>query len=320
MTTYYTQSWEQNLLSLAGQASSFVSQSRTQWDVAPELLESAYDYCRSITSIHSRSFYLSSSLLPKPKRRAARALYAFCRVSDDIVDRHDDNTDPLAELSTWQQRVMSPTPLEDDLVAIAWTDARTVYNIPITYAEQLIDGVARDLTQTRYGSFADLASYCYGVASTVGLMSMHITGYTSEEAIPYAIKLGVALQLTNILRDIGEDWRSGRVYLPQDELAEFGLTEDDLDIGKVTPAWRDFMRFQIDRNRRLYAEALPGVSMLDTNGRFAIAASAELYRGILVDIEDHDYDVFSRRSSVSTVGKLRKLPGIWLRSRNGYQS
>lgn len=314
----YMQSWEQNLLSLAGEAASAASHRRTEWAVAPELLESAYDYCRSITSHHSKSFYLSSSLLPKSKRRAARALYAFCRVSDDIVDRHDGSIDPLEELSTWRSRVMSPSPNEDDLVAIAWTNARAEYEIPSTFAEQLIEGVARDLTQTRYDSFADLASYCYGVASTVGLMSMHITGYTSEEAIPYAIKLGVALQLTNILRDIGEDWRAGRVYLPQSELADFGLTEDDLDVGEITPAWREFMQFQIDRNRQLYAEALPGVSMLDTDGRFAIAASAELYRGILVDIEQHDYDVFSRRSSVSAVGKLRRLPGIWLRSRRGY--
>lgn len=319
MTTY-TKSWEQNLLSLASEASSsLTSLNGISLDVAPELLAGAYEYCASITSFHSKSFYLSSSLLPAPKRRAARALYAFCRVSDDIVDRHDDTVDPLTELSTWRQRVLSPTPPDEDLVAIAWTDARLHYKIPLTYAEQLIDGVARDLTQTRYDSFADLASYCYGVASTVGLMSMYITGYSNEEAVPYAIKLGVALQLTNILRDVGEDWRSGRVYLPQSELADFGLTEEAIDLGESTQPWRDFMRFQIERNRRLYEEALPGVSMLDTNGRFAIAASAELYRHILTDIEEHDYNVFSRRSSVSTFGKLRRLPGIWWRSRRGYR-
>jgi len=318
MTTY-TQNWEHNLLLLASEASSsLTSRDKVKLDVEPRLLEEAYEYCSALTSLHSRSFYLSSSLLPIAKRQAARALYAFCRVSDDIVDRQDENIDPLDELDIWRSRVLSSSPNEEDLVAIAWTDARSNYHIPHAYAEQLIDGVARDLTQTRYDSFADLASYCYGVASTVGLMSMHITGYASEEAVPYAIKLGVALQLTNILRDVGEDWRLGRVYLPQNELRDFDLSEDVIGTGEITSQWREFMRFQIERNRRLYMEALPGVAMLSKNGRFAIAASAELYRCILADIEAHDYNVFSRRSSVSTMGKLSKLPGIWWRSQGGY--
>jgi phytoene synthase len=185
----------------------------------------------------------------------------------------------------------------------------------VRYAEQLIAGVARDVTVHRYGSFEDLAAYCYGVASTVGLMAMHIIGYAGKDAIPYAVKLGVALQLTNILRDVGEDWRSGRLYLPQDELAAYALAEDDIAAGVVDGRWRAFMRFQIDRTRKLYAEALPGIGLLDPDGRFAIGAAAGLYRGILDDIEAHDYDVFSRRAHVSTAGKLAKLPGIWWRSK-----
>src|SRR5690606_9100966 len=135
-------------------------------------------------------------------------------------------------------------------------------------------------------------------------------------AVPYAIKLGVALQMTNILRDIAEDLRNGRVYLPQDELAAFGLTEGDLHRGRVTNAWRAFMRFQIERTHKLYDEAWPGVGMLNASGRMAIAAAADLYRGILDDIEAHDYDVFTRRAHVSTLSKLSKLPGIWWRSRH----
>jgi phytoene synthase len=200
-------------------------------------------------------------------------------------------------------------------VALAWADARARYGIPVGYAEQLIDGVARDLTFKRYRTFDELAAYSYGVASTVGLMAMHIIGYGGEQALPYAVKLGVALQVTNILRDVAEDYRAGRVYLPAEELEHFDLTDADLQRGRVDQRWRAFMRFQIERNRRLYAEALPGIAALQSEGRFAIAAAAELYRAILTDIEANDYDVFSRRAHISTKGKVARLPKIWWRSR-----
>ena len=160
-----------------------------------------------------------------------------------------------------------------------------------------------------------MAAYSYGVASTVGLMSMHIIGYSDSDAVLYAIKLGVALQLTNILRDVSEDWRRGRLYLPLEELAAHGLSEADVEAGQVDDRWRAFMRFQIARNRDLYAEALPGIAFLNREGRLAVAAAAELYRAILNDIEAHDYDVFSRRAYVNAWNKLRRAPGIWWRSR-----
>ena len=144
---------------------------------------------------------------------------------------------------------------------------------------------------------------------------MHIIGFAGPEAIPYAIKLGVALQLTNILRDVAEDLRNDRIYLPIEELDAFGIHDTDLQAGQVTEAWRAFMRFQVQRNRQLYAEAWPGIAMLNADGRFAIAAAADLYRGILDDIEAHDYDVFSRRAHVTTWGKLVRLPGIWWQAR-----
>jgi phytoene synthase len=153
------------------------------------------------------------------------------------------------------------------------------------------------------------------VAATVGLMSMHIIGFASSGAIPYAIRLGVALQLTNILRDVAEDWRAGRLYLPAEELAAYGLTEADVAAAQVDGRWRAFMRFQIARNRRLYAEATPGIGLLNPDGRLAVAAAATLYRAILDDIEAHDYDVFSRRAHVSAWGKLRQLPALWWHSR-----
>ncbi len=304
--------WERTLLDLAYEAL-HLEQPTNEATFDQELLSNAYAYCESLTAINSLSFHLASRLLPADQRHAARALYAFCRVSDDIVDRSPD--DQRARLELWRRHATSAHPPTDDLVAVAWADARLRFNIPLRYAEQLIDGVARDLHQTRYETFEDLASYCYGVASTVGLMSMHITGFTGIEAIPSAVKLGVALQLTNILRDVGEDWRSGRVYLPKEELQQFGLDEQDLAVGVVTDRWRRFMRFQIERNRRLYDESMSGIALLDREGRFAIGAAAELYRGILDAIEAHDYDVFNHRAYVGKWTKLRMLPGIWWRSR-----
>lgn len=279
-----------------------------------QALAAAYARCEEITRAHSRTFFMASGLLPPAKRRAARALYAFCRISDDLIDRAGENG--LAQLEEWQRCALAASPC-DDPVALAWTHTRIVYDIPVRYAEQLIAGVARDVVAKRYAVFADLAAYCYGVASTVGLMAMHIIGYAGREAIPYAVKLGIALQLTNILRDVGEDWQAGRLYLPQDELADHGLTEADIARGRVDDRWRTFMRFQIARARRLYAEAMPGIALLDASGRFAIAAAAELYRAILDDIEKHDYNVFNRRAHVSTVEKLARLPGIWWRVATG---
>lgn len=279
-------------------------------------LPEAYLHCEQITRTNSRTFYLASGLLPEGKREAVRALYAFCRVTDNIVDTGNAATKG-AELSDWAARVSLAHPPADDLVAVAWAHARARYHIPAGYARQLIDGVARDLVQNRYQTFSELAEYAYGVASTVGLMAMHIIGFQGEDALPYAVKLGVALQVTNVLRDIGEDWRAGRLYLPAEELAEFGLTEADIAAGRVDDRWRRFMQFQIARNRQLYAESMPGIALLNRDGRFAIAAAASLYEAILTKIERNDYDVFSQRASVSTLGKVRRLPGIWRRARRG---
>lgn len=284
-----------------------------------EHLEQAYRHCTHITRQHSRTFFLASRLLPGEQRQAARALYAFCRVSDDLVDNEEG--DRLHRLLQWRQESLASHPPIYNLVALAWADTRARFNIPRQYAEQLLDGVATDLKKNRYKTFAELTQYCYGVASTVGLMTMHIVGYTGDEALPYAIKLGVALQLTNILRDIQEDWENGRLYLPQDELAQFGLTEEDIANGRNDERWHAFMDFQIQRARRLYDEALPGIQRLGKNGRFAIGAAAELYKAILADIEEHNYDVFSRRAHTSGREKLSMLPGIWWRSCvTGYQA
>ncbi len=317
MATMTPEVWESALLPLAYEAEHQDADESPQPVRDTALLDRAYAYCASLTSRHSRTFSLASGLLQPEKRRAMRGLYAFCRVSDDLVDSGDQ--DAQGALEAWRRTVLAPTPPVDDLVAVAWANTRERYHIPPRYAEQLLDGVGRDLSQERYRTFEELAAYAYGVASTVGLMSMHIIGFASEQAIPYAIALGVALQLTNILRDIGEDWRAGRLYLPLDELEMCGLCEADLEKGRVDERWRAFLRCQIERNRHLYDEANPGIALLDPDGRFAVAAASGLYRAILDDIEAHDYDVFGRRAHVSAWGKARRLPAIWWRSREGWR-
>lgn len=306
------ETWEQSLLRLAHAPMENWTREIIPVPAAEAQLDRAYAYCAEITREHSHTFYIASALLPGEQRRAIRALYAFCRVSDDLIDR--PNGRAIERFQAWRRRSLMADPPQDDLVATAWAHARARFQIPQQYAQQLLDGVAADLQVSRYQTFDALASYCYGAASTVGLMSMHVIGYHSREAIPYAVKLGVALQLTNILRDVGEDWRNGRLYLPLDELAAFDLDEEAIAAHYRGYRWHAFMRFQIARARRLYAEAMPGIAMLNRRGRFAVAAAAELYEGILADIEAHDYDVFTRRAYVSNRRKVAQLPGIWWRA------
>lgn len=312
----YQPKWEQALIDLAHEAYSPVTQTDlpNYERLEEQRLTHAYQVCGDITSKYSRSFYLATTLLPKEKRTAVRALYAFCRVADNIVDEGVGNAEVV--LKEWRHHSLSNKPLPDDPVALAWTDTRLRYSIPNRYAEQLIEGLELDIKQQRYETFEELSVYCYGVASTVGLMSMHIIGFHQKQAIPFAIKLGVALQMTNILRDIAEDWRVQRNYLPLQELAAYGLSERDLDGPHDYDKWREFMRFQIDRNRRLYAEAQPGIAMLNSDGRMAVSAAANLYAGILDDIEAHDYNVFSRRAHMSDWKKVRKLYGIYRQVRS----
>jgi phytoene synthase len=307
--------WEHRLLTWANEALASPAIDHVI-EAETGILDSAYDYCKEITSAYSRTFYVASRLLPREKQRAAQALYAFCRSTDDLVDELQETELAESRLANWRARLSAPHPSAHDPVPLAWADAQARYRIPRGYADQLISGVARDLVQKRYNSFDELTEYCYGVASTVGLMSMYIVGFDSQEALPYAVKLGIALQLTNILRDVGADWRNGRLYLPQDELATFGLTEADIAAGRVDDRWRAFMRFQIARVEQLYDEAIPGIGYLDADGRFAIGAAAGLYRAILRDIEAHDYDVFHRRAHVGLFGKLSRLPQIWWNSRS----
>lgn len=304
--------WENQLLALAGNIPHPQTRPFFSYWAGDASLRTAYKQAEGITARHSKSFYYASGLLPEEKRSAVRALYAFCRTVDDIVDGSADYEREV-RLDYWRAVVETASFEEDDLVAAAWADTLSRYHIPRHYALQLIDGVARDLFQIRYQTFEELATYCYGVASTVGLMSMYIVGFRDSSAVPYAIKLGVALQMTNILRDVGEDYRSGRLYLPRDELAFYGIHESDVAEARITDNWRQFMQFQIDRTRLLYAESWAGVKMLEREGQLAIGAASVFYQGILDEIEKNDYDVFTRRASLSTLAKASRIPAVWLK-------
>ena len=305
--------WEHRLIDMAGQIAHPSTRPVYSYWAGDAAIEKAYELCARIAAHHSKSFSMASGLLPEEKRSAVRALYAFCRTVDDIVDE-GTLIGRDVELDYWRgmvKGVIHPRP--DDLVGQAWTDTRNRYHIPTQYAIQLIDGVSRDLGQVSYQTFDDLTTYCYGVASTVGLMSMYIVGFKTGEAAPYAIKLGVALQMTNILRDVGEDCRNGRIYLPQEELDAFGISKADLVSARVNDRWRAFMKFQISRTRQLYAEASEGIKFLERDGQISIGAASDFYQGILDAIETNDYDVFSKRASLGFLDKIKRIPRLWLK-------
>lgn len=271
-------------------------------------LAEAYRICQKLTRHHSKSFFFSTQLLPADKRRAIRALYAFCRSTDDTVDVATG--DPARALATWVVQARAAEAPPQDPVLQAWFDTRLRYNLSALLIDELLAGVAMDLAITRYTSFADLWLYCYRVASVVGLLSMEIMG-SAPGAVPYAIKLGVALQMTNILRDVGEDAQRGRVYLPQEDLERFGLSTDDILARTYDQRFCTLMQFEIERTRRLYAESWPGIALLPADSRLAVGAAARVYEGILDKITANRYDVFSKRAHLKFREKIGRLPQIW---------
>jgi phytoene synthase len=287
---------------------------------APEKLW-AYRRCAEIIKHHSKSFYFSARLLPPAKRAGILALYAFCRLSDDLVDEAGMEGNSMearlragSELDRWAHRCSGGTDREHPVVQ-AWLDTRVRFGIPRQLPDELLAGIRMDLTLDRYDTWDDLWVYCYRVASTVGLMSMYITGTESMEAVPYAVQLGVALQLTNILRDVGEDARAGRIYLPAEDMARFGYTQDMLMSGVINRNFVRLMEFEMKRAHTLYDSAWRGIAMLPADSRPAIAAAATVYRGILDKIVKLNYDVFNNRAHLSMSEKARSLPKVWWQAR-----
>ncbi len=298
--------WERELLALARGDGTALPAGRAG---ASAVEAGDFARCDAITREHSRTFYVATRLLPGAKRRAIRALYAFCRVADDIVDEPGDDRE--GRLRAWGAAGTGEAGADGDPVLRAWAATRDAYAIPTHLPAQLVDALAGDLRHRGFDDFPALARYCYGVAATVGLMSMRIIGSRGDPAL-YAIRLGVAMQLTNVLRDVAEDWENGRVYLPRDEMGRFGVTDEHLAKGVVDERWRAFMKFQVARARALYAGARPGVGLLDGDGRLAVTAALELYSRILDDIERREYDVFRGRASVPGWRRAALLPlAVW---------
>ena len=286
-------------------------------------LEEAYEACRRETAEWAKTFYLGTLLMPPAKRRAIWAIYVWCRRTDELMDSPEAQTRPTAELAerldAWEQRTreLFAGTVRDGLDR-AMVDTIERYPQPLQPYLDMIEGMRMDLTTTRYANFEQLELYCYRVAGTVGLMTQEVMGvdraYTSApwsdvpDTSEAAVALGIANQLTNILRDVGEDRGRGRIYLPLDELARFGVSEDQLMAGVVDDNWRALMAFQLQRAREWFARSEAGVRWLAPDARWPVWASLRLYRGILDVIEQHGYDVFNRRAYVPTAGKMLDLP------------
>lgn len=275
--------------------------------------ESAFASAEQVIRHHSKTFYFATELLPAQQRRAIRALYAFCRGTDDLVDAANATRQQLED---WRAANRLSAAEQGIPLLAAWAHVREEYQVDRRYEEELIDGVGTDLGPVSMQTWSELEQYCYLVASTVGLLSIPVIGIakgaTFEQAAPYAIQLGIALQLTNILRDVGEDLDRGRIYLPAEDLDRFGLTHADIRAQIVDDRFRALMRFEIQRARDLYQAALPGILLLDRRSRAAVGAAALLYRAILDEIETLDYQVFLIRAHTSAWRKLSMLPGILL--------
>lgn len=290
-------------------------------------IEDAYELCRQVTAKYSKTFYMGTLLMAPAKRRAIWAIYLWCRRTDELVDGPQAQFTNEKTLDRWESQlesVFAGCPVDDEDVALV--DTLEKFPLDIQPFRDMIAGQRMDLHRNRYETFQELELYCYRVAGTVGLMSTTVMGVDTEQftapwhpqesidPTPQAVALGIANQLTNILRDVGEDARRGRIYLPLEDLAQFHYTEADLMAGVVDDRWRALMAFEIDRARHYYAEAEAGISLLSPDARWPVWAALDLYRQILDVIEENGYDVFSRRAYVPSLRKLMTLPGALLKA------
>ena len=266
-----------------------------------------------ITKSSNTSFYYSFSLLPRQKREAIHAVYAFCRYTDDIVDEGTDEHSKVIRLRRWRMelgralRGTSSYPLLNQLSATA-----RKFNIPVDHFYDLIRGMEMDLMKTRYETFEDLRHYCYLVASTVGLMCRQIFGYRNDSTRDYAVNLGIALQLTNILRDIKEDARRGRIYIPAEDLRRFGYSEEDLLACRYTPEFVNLMRFECDRASAYFDMARAALGNEDKRFFFAARIMWSIYAHTLERIKRSNYNVFERRISIGGLMKVLITFRYWL--------
>lgn len=304
-------------------------------------LGKAYKYCESVTKLHAKSFYFAAKFLPKHKQKAVFPIYAFCRHVDDEVDEIAEKNEIAATLAVekWQQKleeVYQGREFEDkrqkakgkinekgqrakdegqNLVFLAWKDLLKTYKIPQNLPLELIRGVLMDTHTKRYETFDELNVYCYRVASTVGLMSSEIIGYSDKKALQYAEAMGVGMQLTNILRDVKEDAAMDRIYLPQEDLRRFGVSEKQIFAGEMNENFARMMKFQIKRARDFYQKGECGIPFLEEDSRFTVLLASRIYSGILSEIQRQNFNVFIKRAHTSRGQKILSIPKIWYEAR-----
>ncbi|HLN32389.1 MAG TPA: phytoene/squalene synthase family protein [Gemmataceae bacterium] len=280
------------------------------------LLARSYSFCERLARREAGNFYHAFRVLPVAQRRSMCALYSFLRVTDDLIDGLEMPSVKRAALSAWRREF-------DEALAghyqhplhAAFHDTMRAHAIPREYIDAVLDGVEMDLEQTSYATFAELYEYCYRVASAVGLACIHIWGFAEPSAKVYAESAGVALQITNILRDLREDAERGRVYLPREDLERFGYREAQLREGIRNENFRALMTFEVGRAREYYAAARPLSALLPPAGRAVFQVMTRTYEGLLNEIVERDYDVFTSRVSLSRWRKLglvvQAMPARW---------
>jgi len=268
-------------------------------------LQTGFREAKEITKKFAKTFYLASLFLPKENKYASYAVYAICRLSDEAVDGLTplDKRGNLQKLESKISDAYTERQINEPLLS-AFRQTVNKYKIPKEYFDELIKGMRMDLEINRYQDFPALYEYCYRVAGVIGLIMLKIFGYKDNAAKDYAIKLGIAMQLTNILRDINEDFLRGRIYLPQNEILEFNISEQQLSKGQIDEHFRNLLRFQINRCRKFYNDSFAGIQLINSPFcRFVVFCMKEIYSGILEEIEKNDYDVFTERAHVN---KLKK--------------
>ena len=267
-------------------------------------LRASYEECKRLNSLHGKTYYLATLLLPAAKRPFVHALYGFARYADEIVDDLESTLtlDEKADaLKNWGDGVLADLRVgaSKDAIGMALADTVRRFNIPIEYFESFMHSMTMDLTVSEYQTFDDLMEYVYGSASVIGLQMVPILGALSPDAYPLAEKLGTAFQLANFIRDVGEDLDRGRIYLPIKELESHGVTWEMLNQRVVTPQIRSALKEQIERVRRLQREADAGIHLLEPSSRPCIEAASELYCGIVDEVEKIDYQIFTERAKTS---------------------
>ncbi len=277
-------------------------------------LKQAYEACKRITKAEAKNFYYAFRTLPADKRQAIYAAYAYCRLCDDIADADEDmsSTDKetrFAALRADLDSALAGNPGDPVLAALA--DSADRFGFSRELLLEVLEGVEMDLTKTRFADFGELREYCYKVASAVGLISIEVFGYEDPAARQYAVDLGLAMQLTNIIRDVKEDAERDRIYIPLDEMARFGYTEEDLKAGVVDERFRGLMALQAERARAYFESGAKLVPLLSAEARACTSVLAALYSTILDRIEESGFDVFERRVGLSASEKLLLMARLW---------